>query len=145
MSNPENPHGGNLMRKKGSSLAGKASMAIGRSLDPILQYSLLRNGYAAAILENVFRAKRIIALPLVNRVAWPGVGLGFLGGPGLGAAAGYRDFWGPSMVDKPGNLLVTMSGIFALRHVSPRCVYFSGFDPLLTNHRCADLLGVVHL
>lgn len=108
----------NPMRKKGNNVIGKASMVVGRALDPVLQYSLLRNGYAAAILENVFRAKRIIALPLVNRVAWPGVGLGFLGGPGLGASAGYRDFWGSSMVDKPGNLLVTMSGIFALRHVS---------------------------
>jgi len=88
----------NPMRQKGYNPLGGATMAIGRALDPVLQYSLLRKGYAGQLL-HLAGFKRIITLPLVNRV-------------GLNA-----DFWGPGLIDKPGNMLLAMSGITALRHV----------------------------
>lgn len=107
----EAPLSTNPLRIKGFNPLGSITLILGRSVDPILQYNLLRHGYAGVILENVFRAKRIINLPLVNKITFPGVGLGLAG-------VGARDYWGANMVDKPGNLLVTMTGIFALRQVS---------------------------
>lgn len=104
------PLSSNPLRQKGFNPLGSLTLILGRSADPIIQYNLLRHGYAGVILENVFRAKRIISLPLVNRITFPGVGLGLAG-------VGARDYWGANMVDKPGNLLVTMTGIFALRQV----------------------------
>ncbi|KAJ9110453.1 hypothetical protein QFC19_001579 [Naganishia cerealis] len=88
----------NPMRQKGFNPLGAATMAVGRALDPVLQYSLLRKGYAGQLL-HLAGFKRIITLPLVNRV-------------GLNA-----DFFGPGLVDKPGNMLLAMSGITALRHI----------------------------
>jgi hypothetical protein len=113
------------MREKGYNPLGAATMAVGRALDPVLQYSLLRKGYAGQLL-HLAGFKRIITLPLVNRV-------------GLNA-----DFWGPGLIDKPGNMLLAMSGITALRHV--RLTWFLLFsDGKHSFHGCTiDLLGPVH-
>lgn len=73
-------------------------MTIGRALDPTLAYALLRNGAAGKILQTI-GLKRIITLPLVTRV---GVN---------------TDFLGAGLLDKPGNMLLTMNAITALRHV----------------------------
>ncbi|KAJ9106034.1 hypothetical protein QFC20_004094 [Naganishia adeliensis] len=89
---------GNPMRQPGYNPLAGATMAIGRALDPVLQYNLLRKGYAGQLL-HLAGLKRIITLPLVNRV-------------GLNA-----DFFGAGLVDKPGNMLLAMSGITALRHI----------------------------
>jgi hypothetical protein len=112
----------NTMRQPGYNPIAGATMAIGRALDPVLQYNLLRKGYAGQLLHLV-GFKRIITLPLVNRV-------------GLNA-----DFFGPGMVDKPGNMLLAMSGITALRHVSPHLCH--GEIHSLTSIR-TDLLGTLH-
>jgi len=79
-------------------LAGRIAMTIGRALDPTLAYALLRNGVAGKVLQTI-GLKRIITLPLVTRV-------------GLNT-----DFFGAGLLDKPGNMLLTMNAITALRHV----------------------------
>lgn len=79
-------------------LAGRLAMTIGRALDPTLAYALLRNGVAGKLLQTI-GLKRIITLPLVTRV-------------GLNT-----DFFGAGLLDKPGNMLLTMNAITALRHV----------------------------
>lgn len=112
----------NPMRQPGWNPVGAATMAVGRALDPVLQYNLLRKGYAGQLLHLV-GFKRIITLPLVNRV-------------GLNA-----DFFGPGMVDKPGNMLLAMSGITALRHVSPCLQSLTMTSP--DTLRTPDLLGTL--
>lgn len=109
------------MRQPGYNPLAGATMAIGRALDPVLQYNLLRKGYAGQLL-HLAGLKRIITLPLVNRV-------------GLNA-----DFFGAGLVDKPGNMLLAMSGITALRHVSR-----SSGSPIPSLIRLSlDLLGPLH-
>lgn len=80
-------------------------MTVGRALDPILNYGLLRHGLAGKILQGVgFRG--IITLPLVTRL-------------GIN-----RDFWGVGLLDKPGNMLLTLGAITSLRHVSKNLTIF---------------------
>jgi len=85
-------------RTTADQLPGRIAMTLGRALDPALAYSLLRNGIAGKVLQTI-GLKRIITLPLVTRV---GVN---------------SDFIGAGLLDKPGNMLLTMSAITALRHV----------------------------
>lgn len=97
----------NPLRSKSTSssdnLPGRLTMAIGRGLDPVLQYNLLRQGWAGSALEAI-GAKNMVTLPLVNSV---GLGLN-----------GFRTVTSWGYVDKPGNLLVFATGIASLRHVS---------------------------
>ncbi|KAH8080902.1 hypothetical protein HD553DRAFT_316654 [Filobasidium floriforme] len=106
-------------------LAGRLAMTIGRALDPTLAYALLRNGVAGKLLQTI-GLKRIITLPLVTRV-------------GLNT-----DFFGAGLLDKPGNMLLTMNAITALRHIwwaNAECssefpvsagAFVSGFNSLYT-------------
>jgi hypothetical protein len=91
------------LRTSSDQLPGRIAMTVGRALDPALAYALLRNGVAGKILQTI-GFKRIITLPLVTRV-------------GLNS-----DFIGAGLLDKPGNMLLTMTAITALRHVSLPCV-----------------------
>lgn len=83
-------------------LPGRLALTLGRALDPVLGYALLRHGVAGKVLQTV-GFKRIITLPLVTRV-------------GLNS-----DFIGAGLLDKPGNMLLTMGAIHAFRHVSHPC------------------------